>query len=153
MTVRHHLTDPCTPIVVSSESPAVQVTVDDGVIGSLVERIAGHDAGALVALHHQCSAHVLTEIRQHLAVPAACQIVLQATFVEIWRLASRHRIAPGNAQRWICAIANRRAKERGHLIHINAKWHPGAVFEPCDGLNRIELAEIFTAAHQRREHP
>ena len=79
---------------------------------SLVARIVDGDPAALVELHQTLGPQIHHIAAAHLHDLDEIRAVVAGTFVEVWRMARVHRLTPGSAADWICAIAIRRAADR-----------------------------------------
>jgi DNA-directed RNA polymerase specialized sigma24 family protein len=80
-------------------------------VGELLERIARGDQVALARLYDLLSPRVFGTILAVLPDRARGEEVLQETFLEVWRTASRAAPGAGGGRPWVLAIAHRRALE------------------------------------------
>jgi hypothetical protein len=85
---------------------------DGRVLDTLLHRVAGADRSALAELYQIVSPDIRVHVEQTLPDPGDVNVVLAATFVEVWWLARGHAALHPDVRAWIRSIASRRASER-----------------------------------------
>jgi RNA polymerase sigma-70 factor (ECF subfamily) len=85
------------------------VSADDG---ALMARIASGDEGAFADLYDVLAPAVYGVVQRVVRDPAHSEEVVQESFVELWRQATRFDAARGGVRAWALTIAHRRAVDR-----------------------------------------
>jgi RNA polymerase sigma-70 factor, ECF subfamily len=90
----------------------VTLTADRVDETALVEQVARGDSAALRVLYDRCAARAMAVARRILADPQEAEEVVQETFVQVWRQASRFDAGRGSPAAWVSTIARSRAIDR-----------------------------------------
>ena len=83
---------------------------------ALVQRMAGGDDGALGALYDRRYAIVYGVVSRLLRQPDDVEDVVEETFWQAWRQASRFDRSRGAVQTWLLTIARSRARDRARAL-------------------------------------
>jgi RNA polymerase sigma-70 factor (ECF subfamily) len=128
-----------------TEREDVTLTADSVDETALVEQIARGDGAALRGLYDRCAARAMALARRILSDPQEAEEVVQETFVQVWRQASRFDAARGSPAAWVATIARSRAIDRLRARHAGDRVRTAAELEdPAnEGISRAagEIAE------------
>ena len=99
------------PACADAEAPAraVAVALDDHQLGALIERIARQDERALEVLYDATSRRVHALVLRILQNRALAEEVVEDSFWQVWRQATRYDAARGRPLTWLQAMARSRA--------------------------------------------
>jgi RNA polymerase sigma factor (sigma-70 family) len=101
------------PACAEAEPPAravaVAVALDDPQLAALIERVARQDERALEALYDATSRRVHALVLRILQNRALAEEVVEDSFWQVWRQATRYDAARGRPLTWLLAMARSRA--------------------------------------------
>ncbi|MGI5242278.1 hypothetical protein [Dactylosporangium sp. CA-139066] len=115
--------------------------VSKGEVAALLLRISSADQVAFASLHARLRPRLLDRLAAVPLEPADVLAVANATFVEVWWLASRWPGRETDAVAWVFAIAARRGAERrsARRAHSTEGAEPDDIFTSLDRQVGMEL--------------
>ena len=126
----------------------------------LLERVASGDKGAMKRLYERHHASLVVFVESRLRDPAEAFDVVQDTFLDVWRSASRHQ-GRSSVKTWIFSIARNktidRFRKKGREVPLDEDFDapdlsptPQAVIEAASDADQVRAClEKLSAAHAR----
>lgn len=128
-----------------TEREGVTLTADRVDEAALVEQVARGDSAALRGLYDRCAARAMAVARRILSDSQEAEEVVQETFVQVWRQASRFDAERGSPAAWVATIARSRALDRLRARQAGDRVRTAAELEDrgSEGVSRAagEIAE------------
>lgn len=114
-------------------------------LAGLLRSSSRGDEGAFAALYDATSARVHGLVLRVVRDPAQAEEVLQETYLEIWRTASRFDPARGSALSWLMTIGHRKAVDRVRSAEASGR-RDTTYHRANHGVDHDSTAEAVTAS-------
>lgn len=114
-------------------------------LAALLQRSARGDEQAFAAVYDALAAKAYGLALRVVRNPAQSEEVVQESFLEIWRMASRYEADRGSAAAWILTIVHRRAVDRVRSAE-SASRRDAAYHDRNQPISHDETAEAATAS-------
>ena len=114
-------------------------------LAALLQRSARGDEQAFAAVYDVLSAKAYGLALRVVRDPAQAEEVVQESFLEVWRMASRYEADRGSAAAWILTIVHRRAVDRVRSAE-SATRRDAAYHDRNQPVSHDETAEAATAS-------